>query len=561
MKPDIENFLKLLELSGLIEKQDFATLEKYPTVEDIFDALEVTNISNIKLTEVYAKFRDLPFVQINSIDEKALEIIDQELAKRFGFIPFYRDSVHKILQVAITNPRKFLILNREKLSELGKKIGYKIEVMMASKIQIEKALMSQQPQDQQLDGQDLSRSEVKLENLKAFSSSDMISELVDGIISFSLAGHASDVHIEPFEKTIRIRIRVDGEMEEIISLPSTQLTAIISRVKVLSGMKIEEERIPQDGRFDVNFKNQSVDIRVSTLPTIFGEKITFRLLPKTGGLAELKSLGIEGVGYDRLIKAISQPYGVIIATGPTGSGKTTTIYSILNELNKPEVDIITLEETVEYELPRVNQVKLQSHLGFGYAEGIKSVLKQDPNIIYVGEITDKETAELVVRAALTGRMVLTTLHTNDAVEALPRLLNLGVEPFLLSSAVKIIVAQRLVRRLCQKCKEQVQLSQAALMSVKNELDSLNTGLPYTFCQSKGCAECKNGFSGRMAIFEVLPIDQNIEELIINKKSDKELLAGAKAGGFITMRQDGLIKALKGLTSVDEVFRATTRMEN
>lgn len=561
MRPDIEKFLELLRLSGLIEKQNFATLEKYPTVEDIFDALEMTSASNIKLTEVYAKFRDLPFVQINSIDEKALEVIDQELAKRFGFIPFYLDSVHKILQVAITNPRKFLILNRNNLAELGKKIGYRIEVMMASKAQVEQALMGQESQNQQVQGQDLGRYEIKLENIKAFSSSDMIQELVEAIISFSLARHASDVHIEPFEKTIRIRIRVDGEMEEIISLPASQLAAIISRVKVLSGMKIEEERIPQDGRFDVNYKNQAVDIRASTLPTIFGEKITFRLLPKTGGLAQLKSLGIDGLSYDRLVKAIAQPYGVIIATGPTGSGKTTTIYSILNELNKPEVDIITLEDTVEYELPRVNQVKLQSHLGFGYAEGIKSVLKQDPNIIYVGEITDKETAELVVRAALTGRMVLTTLHTNDAVEALPRLLNLGVEPFLLSSALKIVIAQRLVRKLCQKCKEQVQLSQGALMSVKNELDSLNTGLPFTFYQARGCAECKSGFSGRMAIFEVLPIDQNIEELIISKKTDKEILAVAKAGGFITMRQDGLIKALRGLTSVDEVFRATTRMEN
>lgn len=558
MRQDIEKFLELLELSGLIERQNFAALQKYPTVEDIFDALEVTNISNIKLTEVYAKFRDLPFVQINSIDPQALEVIDRDLAKRFGFIPFYIDQAHKILQVAITNPRKFLVLNRENLAELGRKINYKIEVMMASKVQVEQALSDQNSREE-VQGQNLYT--AKIEDLKTFSSSDMIQELVDGIISFSLSRRASDIHIEPFEKNIRVRIRVDGEMEEVISLPASQLAAIISRVKVLGGLKIEEERIPQDGRFDVNFNSQVVDIRVSTLPTIFGEKVTLRLLPKTEGLAELQSLGIDGLGYDRLTKAIGEPYGVIIATGPTGSGKTTTLYSILNKLNKPEVDIITLEETVEYELPRVNQVKLQPHLGFGYAEGIRSVLKQDPNIIYVGEITDKETAELVVHAALTGRLVLTTLHTNDAAEAIVRLIKLGVEPFLLSSALKIVSAQRLVRRLCQKCKEQVQLPPAAMVEVKKELDSLNLNLPLTFYRAKGCEACKSGYLGRVGIFEVLPVDQKLESLIIDKKSNDEILAEAKLGGFVTMRQDGLIKALKGLTSVDEVFKATTMMEN
>ena len=357
-----------------------------------------------------------------------------------------------------------------------------------------------------------------------------------------------------------MRIRVDGEMQEILSLPLSLLPAITSRVKVISSMKIEEERIPQDGRFDVNFKNQAIDIRVSTLPTIFGEKLTMRLLPKKEALAELHQLGVDGFGYDQLMKAISQPYGVIIVTGPTGSGKTTTIYSVLNKLNKNEVDIVTLEETVEYELPRVNQVKLQSHLGFGYAEGIKSVLKQDPNIIYVGETIDKQTANLVVRGALTGRLILTTMHTNNAIEALPRLINLGVEPFLLSSALNAVTAQRLVRRLCPDCKQQSSLSPAIMAQVKQEIGSLNLNMPLNFYKAKGCDKCKDGYSGRIGIFEVLPIDQKIEQSIMDKKSDKEMLEVARQSGFISMRQDGLIKTIKGLTTVDEVYRATTIME-
>jgi len=663
-----EKFLEHLHQAGVIGREDFAALQNYPTPEDIFDALEVTNVSDVKLTEVYAKFRGVPFVQINSIDTNALDIIDRDLAKRSGFIPYFLDETHRILQVAITNPRKFLALNKSQLQELGKRLGYRIEIMMAAKTQVEQALGKKtfqnapkldqieiprdvfekipndlklkyqvvpfaqteegklklacsNPESEQIQdivdylsqngidvelfygapqeitnildkykgasqpqnagenseiqsspvssintsgplnlSSELGKSQITLEDIKTYSAGDLPEKLVSAIIVFSINKKASDIHIEPFEKTIRVRIRVDGMMEEIISLSHNQLAGIVSRIKVLSKLKIEEDRVPQDGHLDATLGEEAIDIRVAILPTIFGEKITLRLLPKTHNRLDLQALGLDGLGYDRLTKAMSEPYGVIIATGPTGSGKTTTLYSLLNRLNKPEVDIITLEDTIEYELPLINQVKLQGHLGFGYAEGLKSALKQDPNIIYVGEILDRETADLVIHGALTGRMILTTLHTNDACEALPRLINLGVEPFLLSSALKAVTAQRLVRKLCQKCKEKIQLSPAVQAQIKGELENLNINMPFIFYRGKGCGECRDGFSGRIGIFEVLTMDNKIDDLIINKKSEQEILQVAKGQGFVTMRQDGFIKALKGLTTIDEVVRATASLD-
>ena len=658
----VELFLELLEKAGVIERQNFAALEQHQTPEDIYDVLELTT-SNEKLTEVYAKFRDLPFVQINTIDPKAIEIIDKELARKFGFIPFFVDSTNRILQVAITDPRKYLLLDRERLSALGQKLGYKIEIMMASKNQVEKALYSrsyetveglsemripdvifnqipldlaikyqvvaferddrgiiklacanpnsekivdivnylqtnaaqkteiyyapaeeiQKVLDQHKGKSDISKQvhasestkpeitesemgvEIKLssssvEDIKKYSEQDDPSSVVEAVVSYALQNKSSDIHFEPFEKSLKIRIRVDGIMEEIISLPNSLLPGILSKAKLLGHLKIEEQRIPQDGRFDTMFLDQKVDIRISTIPTIFGEKIAMRLLPKTKNLADLETLGLDGRALDKINKVISEPYGVIIAAGPTGSGKTTTLYSILNKLNKKEVDIITLEDTLEYELSGVNQVRLSPHLGFGYAEGIRSVLKQDPNIIYVGEVLDKETAELVIHASLTGRMVLTTLHTNNASEAFARLNNLGVEPFLLTSALKVIIGQRLVRKLCQKCKEQVVLPQAVLANIQKELEELNLNMQMTFYRAKGCGECKSGYSGRIGIFEVLEVNHDIEELILGKRSPEEIVAAAKKQGFVSMRQDGFIKALKGITSVDEVIRSTTLTE-
>jgi type II secretory ATPase GspE/PulE/Tfp pilus assembly ATPase PilB-like protein len=274
-------------------------------------------------------------------------------------------------------------------------------------------------------------------------------------------------------------------------------------------------------------------------------------------MEKLEDLGFDGLSYDRVIEAINKPYGVILSTGPTGSGKTTTLYSILSRLNRPEVNIITLEDPVEYELPGINQVQVKPQIGFGFADGLRSVLRQDPNIIMVGEIRDSETAELVTHAALTGHLVLSTLHTNDAAGALPRLYNLGVEPFLLTSAINAIIGQRLVRRVCQKCRTEINVPQSVLFEVKKELEKLNLNMPIKFFKGKGCSDCKNGFSGRIGIFEVLNMTPEIEDLVLTKKTSQDIFDQAIKSGMITMRQDGFIKAIKGLTTVDEVLRVTS----
>lgn len=399
-----------------------------------------------------------------------------------------------------------------------------------------------------------------VELINGFATKGNIPQLLATIIAVAIEQEASDIHIEPFEKNVRLRYRVDGQLADIAQFPPQIQPQLVARVKILSKLKLDEQRVPQDGRFDAKSGKELVDIRVSSLPTVFGEKVVMRLLSKTKKLDDLADLGIEGINFDRIIEAISKPYGVVLATGPTGSGKSTTLYSVFSRLNKPEVNIITLEDPVEYEIPGINQVQVKPQIGFSFAEGLRSVLRQDPNIIMVGEIRDGETAELAVQAALTGHLVFSTLHTNDSPSALPRMYNLGVEPFLLTSAINAVIGQRLVRRICGKCRQEVTLPQSVIFQVKKELDPLNLNLPIKFYKGKGCSECKEGFKGRLGIYEVLKMSKAIEDLVLDKKSAGEIFTQACKEGMITMKQDGLIKAIKGATTVDEVFRVT-RVQN
>lgn len=395
-----------------------------------------------------------------------------------------------------------------------------------------------------------------VELVKNFASKGNIPQLLASVIATAINQQASDIHIEPFEKAVRLRYRVDGGLADVAQFPPQIQPQIVARVKILSKLKLDEQRVPQDGRFDVTFGKEVVDIRVSTLPTVFGEKVVLRLLSKTRKLNDLPDLGLEGINFDRVIEAIAKPYGVVLATGPTGSGKSTTLYSVFTRLNKPEVNIITLEDPVEYEIPGINQVQVKPQIGFSFAEGLRSVLRQDPNIIMVGEIRDGETAELAVQAALTGHLVFSTLHTNDAASALPRMYNLGVEPFLLTSAINAVIGQRLVRRICSKCKQEVTLPQSISFQVKKELDSLNLNIPIKFYKGKGCNECREGYKGRLGIYEVLSMSKQLENQVLDKKTAGEIFTQAVKEGMITMKQDGLIKAIKGATTVDEVLRVT-----
>ncbi|MBI2263531.1 Flp pilus assembly complex ATPase component TadA [Candidatus Berkelbacteria bacterium] len=381
-------------------------------------------------------------------------------------------------------------------------------------------------------------------------------KIVAAVLSLAIYERASDIHLEPQEKKVRVRIRVDGVLRELVKLPSPLHAAMVSRIKILANLKIDETRIPQDGRFSVVRQKTPVDVRVSTLPTIHGEKVALRLLDKTTGLLTLDQLGLEGYNAKTVEQAISQPYGVILATGPTGSGKSTTLYAILEKLSRPEVNIITLEDPVEYEIENINQTQVKPKIGFSFAEGLRSVLRQDPNIIMVGEIRDKETASLVTHAALTGHLVLSTLHTNDAAGALPRLINMGVEPFLITSAINAVVAQRLVRRLCEKCKKKTVVSSDLLEQIKDDLAKIKKAPPYEFYEAVGCDECKGGYKGRLGLFETMLMTDALEEAVIAHKTADELKVLAIKQGMLTMREDGLIKALEGLTALDEIWRAT-----
>ena len=391
-----------------------------------------------------------------------------------------------------------------------------------------------------------------------------IPEIVAGTLFLAIRMKASDVHVEAEQESVRVRFRVDGILHDVIRVPHFLHAPLVSRIKILSKMKIDEQRVPQDGRFDVVIDNRQVDLRVSTLPTVHGEKVVMRLLDKSEGVLTLEQLGVTGTNFDRLVENIKKPYGIILSTGPTGSGKSTTLYAILSRISKPGVNIITLEDPVEYELPGLNQAQVKPGIGFTFAEGLRSVLRQDPNVIMVGEIRDLETAAMATHAALTGHLVLSTLHTNDAAGALPRLINMGVEPFLITSSMNAVIGQRLVRKICDNCKGKAELPPAVLTYVKKELEALPSGKlkniaheQLVFYKGAGCDQCTDGYRGRIGIYEVLTMNEKIESLAVSKAPASEIKKAAIDAGMITMSQDGLIKALKGITTIDEVLRVTT----
>ena len=406
---------------------------------------------------------------------------------------------------------------------------------------------------------------TSVKELKDLAVENFVPKLVAGIISYALNQRASDIHFEIVNKELRIRYRIDGILKDILHLSIKLQPPIVSRIKILASMKIDETRIPQDGRFDVGFKEREVDVRVSSMPTIHGEKIVLRVLDKNQGILSLEDLGMKGRAFDLTVEAIAKPYGIILSTGPTGSGKSTTLYAVIRRVSVPALNIVTLEDPVEYEIPGVNQCQVKPSIGFTFADGLRSVLRQDPNVVMVGEIRDGETAGMATHAALTGHLVLTTLHTNNAAGALPRLINMGVEPFLITSAINLVIAQRLVRRICLKCKEEMKIPQKLIEMINTELaaipesnkkDRERAKAEMRFYHGVGCSECSHGYKGRVGLFEVLRITNEVEELAIAKKPANDIEKASIADGMITMRQDGILKAIEGLTTIDEILQAT-----
>lgn len=401
--------------------------------------------------------------------------------------------------------------------------------------------------------------------LQSIINEGYVPKIVAAVINYSLNKKVSDVHVEPQNKSLRVRCRIDGVLIDIAKMPLALHPPIISRIKILSKLKIDETRVPQDGRFEVSFQLKDVDVRVSSLPTVHGEKMVLRILDKNQKILSLEDLGMHGSAFEKTLAAIQKPWGILLSTGPTGSGKSTTLNAIIARLNKPGINIVTLEDPVEYETAGVNQCQIRPDIGFTFAAGLRSILRQDPNIIMVGEIRDGETAGMATHAALTGHLVLSTLHTNDTAGALPRLINMGVEPFLITSSIDLIAAQRLVRLICPKCREEMKVPANLLDEIKKELEAIPKNnikeqgrIPaeLKFYYGRGCSECTQGYRGRIGLFEVMEMTPEVENLAIGRKAANEIKESAIKSGMITMKQDGILKALAGHTTLDEVFQAT-----
>lgn len=499
----------------------------------------------------------VPFMDIKNylIDPEVIKLVPEALAKRYSLIPLFK--IQDTLTVAMASPRDVVAIDEVRLKS---RCGV-VEPVLAAKNAIDQAIeqyYSAKGSFEEVVGQlDKTRfekmpQEIETKVLEQMAQEAPIVRLVNIIITQALKDKASDIHIEPAEELLRVRYRVDGVLREALSPPKHLSNAIISRIKIMSNMDIAEKRKPQDGRIQLKAENKDLDLRVSSFPTIYGENLVLRILDKTSVLLGLSDLGFEDAELKEFEKLIKMPYGIVLVTGPTGSGKTTTLYSALSVINSVEKNIITIEDPVEYELPMIRQTQVNPKAGLTFATGLRSILRQDPNIIMVGEIRDKETAEIAVQAALTGHLVLSTLHTNDACGSLSRLIDMGIEPFLISSSVVGVVAQRLVRIICKKCKEEHSISPGMLKTLGMK-DQGKTKL----YRGKGCSECKNsGYIGRKAIFEVLVINDRIRELITQRASASAIKQEAIKMGMHTLHDNGIKKAEAGITTIEEVLKVT-----
>lgn len=517
-------------------------------------------VSEEKIAEAKAKLLGIPFMSLEStsFSPQAIGFVPRAVVERFQLVPFMYDEDTKTLSVAMSNP-----VDLDAISFVRQKTGLNVKSFAANPQEVEKAIKEQYRQELvgQVGAAVKETEEYKTKTVDSKEISEIIKEapiakIVATILEYAVSSRASDVHIEPQEDRVRVRYRIDGILYDRLSLPKSVQEAVLSRIKILSDMKIDEHRTPQDGRFNFKVEDKEVDLRISVLPTTFGEKIVMRLLRKTGGIPSLSELGLTGNSLKNLETSILRPHGIIIVCGPTGSGKTTTLYSVLNKLNTTRVNIMTLEDPVEYQIAGINQVQINPAVGLTFATGLRSFLRQDPNIILVGEIRDQETTDLAIQAALTGHLVFSTLHTSNASGALPRLTDLGAETFLLASTMNAILGQRIVRKICEHCKEEYIPPPQIIEEIKTVLGNLfPQGGVAKLYRGKGCEECgDSGYLGRVGIFETLPVSSKVASLVLENSDSTTIEKQAISEGMITMKQDGYLKVLKGTSTVEEVLR-------
>jgi len=522
-----------------------------------------------KLIEEIAKTYGVKAVELSQIKipKDVLLIIPEPLVKKHKVVAFEKtpDELH----VAMEDPGDL-----ETIEGLKKKTNLRVIPYYANPKDIDNIIKLYRQSVKSKFAEILADAKVARTDMSSEEAAQdlPIIRIVDTLLDYAVLQDASDIHIEPMEGEVVVRYRVDGILHDIVNLPKEVQDGIVARIKVLSNLKIDEHRLPQDGRFKKETEDYKVSFRVSIIPVLDGEKIVMRILHEEQKILTLEQLGFQHSALETIKRNIERPNGMILATGPTGSGKTTTLYAVLHILNQPEVNIATVEDPIEYRMPRVNQTQIRANIGLTFAEGLRSLLRQDPDILMVGEIRDSETAQIAVHAALTGHIVLSTLHTNNAAGTLPRLLDMGVQPFLVASTVNTVIGQRLLRRVCPNCVESFKPDAEFLETLKKEFDTekilavmkkerivseKTTLADLKFYRGKGCSQCNNeGYKGRIGIYEVLEITNTIHDLITARASTDDIFEKAVAEGMITMEQDGFIKASTGVTTIEEVLRVT-----
>lgn len=582
MRISEEKMREFISDSGLVSKSDFneALREADDKVKSIGDVLlEKGVLSEDDLRRSQAYILGIPFVDLKNeqLDFDVLSLIPEPIARNHNIIAF-RKKGDDSLEVAMLDTEDLAAIDFIK-----KKTGFKIMPRLTDGGSIKHALLQYQKSLKAEFGDIIQKEASSLKTVPEGGDEDLSEEdlkksaedlpvirVVDTLIKHAIIQNASDIHIEPLEEKLLVRYRIDGILRDAMILPQNALSSIVARIKVLSNLKLDEKRVPQDGRFKTELNNERVSFRVSTLPTYYGEKVVMRLLREQVSGLDLEALGFHGEALEKIHKAIKSTTGMILTTGPTGSGKTTTLYTVLDILNTPEVNISTVEDPVEYQMKRINQTQVRPEIGFTFSNGLRTLLRQDPDIIMVGEIRDNETAALAVNAALTGHLVLSTLHTNSAAGAIPRLVDMEIEPFLVTSTVNVVIAQRLMRRLTD-VKEKYYLDDGEIEQLGKTVD-LDRVMSYLkkhniveknkewkdipFYRPKPSQESEDGYKGRLGVYEVLEISSAVRDLVLHNASTEELDKQAKKEGMLSMIEDGLCKAVQGFTSIEEVLRVT-----
>ncbi|MDB5179066.1 MAG: type secretion system protein [Patescibacteria group bacterium] len=568
---------KLLDKAQLEVAKVDALKESKPLIAYI---AEKNLVGEEDLTRISAKAMGFPYVNLTQISapEDITRMLPREMAETYMAVPFGMQQGR--LAVGMLDPT-----NIQAVDFLSRKMGHTVTVYLASRASIDHILaefrsdvaadLSAAMDVERVD--DHPQAETKSpKDLQNLVQDAPITRALNAILDYAAQSHASDIHIEPREKELKIRYRIDGILQETMTLPKSIEPALISRIKILANLRIDEHRVPQDGQFQISSENNEIDLRIAISPVVWGEQVVIRLLDKDSSILTLDALGFRGRSLRVIADGIHKPHGMTLSTGPTGSGKSTTLYAIVQELKDVSVNIVTLEDPVEYKMDGINQIQINTDVGLTFASGLRSILRQDPNIVLVGEIRDKETADLAIQAALTGHVVLSTLHTNSGAGVLPRMLDMGIEPFLIASTINTVIGQRLVRKLCEHCKVQAKSGEsetksiiatlgAVLPKAKEEMEKAKKDLGYEelpladlpefpIYVAKGCSKCVKGYKGRIGIYEVFSMTEHMEKLLLRHATTSEIQNQATADGMLTMKQDGYLKVLNGFTTLEEVAR-------